>query len=58
MTQYAVLVADTEIDPQGLAEEEIIGPFPTEEDAREWAYSEQRYIVTVRPLTMRRNSYT
>lgn len=53
---YVVLVADTPIDSDGHAEPEVIGPFPTEDAAQDWAYREQRYIADVIPLTYRQPS--
>ena len=53
---YAILVADVDIDPYGAGEPELVGPFQNEADAKEWAYKEQRWIVTVLPIQMRANT--
>jgi len=53
---FAVLVADTDIDPMGSGEPELVGPFDTELDAYKWAIDEARYIVHIMPINYRPNS--
>lgn len=48
---YVVIVADTDIDAHGVTDRpHVVGPFDTEEQATDYAYTVERYLVEVRPM--------
>ncbi len=55
---YIVIVSDCDLSGSQDAtytvdETEVIGPFPTEQAALDWAWQEPRWLVAVREITWR-----